>query len=242
MRKILIRIVLAAIALPVVYLAEKAMHEYFNPEIATEVLTQEDVEEMIATRVSGALMSVEIDAIVTERRNNNWKLPMPYGIGEKDRYTNVKVACEAEAFELTKFHHRKGVADYCVRRNWYAWRGAEPRKWTDGSMVHVIDLPYAKKAWETAKRAGWIDPYRCTNHEKRNALAMFTRGYFDMSISMTGHYMTTTLPMPCWDPALWDRMDVGARNVVARATYLCAKHRRHSCNKKNLTNWWHERS
>jgi hypothetical protein len=169
---------------------------------------------------------------------------LPHGIGPTDPYENdpnAHRACDDAAQALATFHQRKGVAAYCKRRSWYARRGAkEPQRWADGSYLHAIDVHAALRMWGRALRAGWIDPEACPLHSKDHAMQMFTRGkWFDLSIYNARH-LVTTRTIPCWDPAIMDRTDVGARVVVARSIKACYKHYKSPCTEENLRRWWKE--
>lgn len=169
--------------------------------------------------------------------------PLPHGITPEDPYANdpnADRACDDAAAALATWHQREGVAAYCKLRSYYARRGAkEPQRWVDGSYLHAIDVDAADAMWRRAKDAGWLDP-GCRWHSRNYAVQLFTRGkWFDLSMYNARH-LVTTRQLPCWDPAIMDRTDVGARVVVARAIKACYQHYRKSCSKSNLRRWWRE--
>jgi hypothetical protein len=170
--------------------------------------------------------------------------PLPHGIDPADRYANdlnADRACDDAAEELATRRQRKGIAAYCKLRSWYARRGTkDPKRWADGSYLHGIDVPAALRMWGRAHKAGWINPEACPKHSRQYAVQMFTRGkWFDLSIYNARH-LVTTRTIPCWDPAIMDRTDVGARVVVTRSIKACYKHFKSSCSKENLKGWWKE--
>jgi hypothetical protein len=169
---------------------------------------------------------------------------LPYGIGPTDPFENdpnANRACAWAAERVATWHQRRGIEAYCKKRSYYARRGAkEPKRWVDGSYLHAIDVPAGLKMWRRALKAGWIDPEACPLHSKNNALRMFTRGkWFDLSLYNSRH-LATTITIPCWDPEMMDRTDVGALTVAARSAKACFKHYKSKCSEEHLRVWWKE--